>query len=68
MKFLLLTLSTTHEQVLIRADSIVFATSEINNDVHFTRIYFEKVQLKDDEIACLDVQESVATIYSRIKE
>ena len=68
MKFLLLTLSTTHEKTLVRADSIVFATSEISNDIHFTRIYLEKVQIKDDDIACLDVQESVETIYNQIKE
>lgn len=70
MHFVLLTLSTTGEKTLVHVEDIVFATSEYepqNEKNKFTRIYFNKVQLPEKEIACLDVKETVEEIYKKIK-
>jgi len=70
MRFVILTLATTNEKVLMRKDSIVFATSEFdpnNNNNKFTRVYFEKVQIPTEEPSCVDVKETVEEIYKKIK-
>ena len=68
MKFLLLTLSTTNEKTLINTENIVFTTSETTTDkVKFTRIFLKQVQLKDDDVACVDVKESAEEIYKKLK-